>query len=220
MDSERERRSAYEATSETQSRWGGAQRTRALILIPFAAILLLRAMRGDSSAAPMIIGIAIALGIVAFVVLRGRGRTTDLPAGAEWRGSASAQIDDLKASPRLSEFAPAGGLRGAMTGGVGLANGTLTITRSDVSWEPARSAKSAKARGWSLPLSEVVGAEIGAIPGAPSIGALKKVNQGLRLHLNDGSSISFVLMMPRGLDEALARVGIAPRSGSSTGTAF
>ncbi len=68
-------------------------------------------------------------------------------------------------------------------------------------------------------MSEVVGAEVGAIPGAPSMGALKKVNQGLRLHLNDGSSISFVLMMPRGLDEALARVGIAPRSGSGTGTA-
>jgi len=67
-------------------------------------------------------------------------------------------------------------------------------------------------------LSEVVGAEVGAIPGAPSMGALKKVNQGLRLHLNDGSSISFVLMMPRGLDEVLARVGIAPQESAPSGT--
>lgn len=207
----------YQATEETKQRWGGSQRARALIIIPFVVILLISIMNRDTSAAAVLIGVVLALGIVAFVIYRGQGRSGGAAGrtaeGVEWRGSASAQIDDIRASPRLGQFAPAGGVREAMTGGTGLANGTLTISREAVEWTPSRSARWANAQGWSLPLSEVTRAEIGAIPGAPSLGPLAKVNQGLRLHLADGSAVSFVLVMPRGLQEALANVGIAGAAG-------
>lgn len=212
MTRENEPARPYAVSEETMKSRAAQHRRRLLAGGPLAIGLVVVAVSKGGGWDLWIVGILIALVIVGVMLNKAFNRQKNLPPGVLWRGNAGMELDDFRASPSLGAYAP-DSAGAAFLLRTNIAFGFLTLGEDWIAWEPDRTTRKVGAREWRIPRSTVVAAEMGELPGLPSLTRfLKKVNEGLTLWFEDGTSVSFVVTWATGMDTALARMGIPGRT--------
>lgn len=201
----------YDASRETLRRRAAQQRKRMITMGPVALAFVIVAIYKSRAPDLWATGILIALIIVGVILRKAYVRQKNLEPGVLWRGSAGIELEDFHASRYLQGYAPSAGASLVLRTNV--AFGFLTLGEDYVAWEPDRTTRKVGAREWRLPTSLLTAAESGEIPGLPSLTRLlRKVNEGLTLWFEDGSSVSFLVVWGTGLDRALEQLGLPGRA--------
>ena len=183
---------------------------------PIAVVVVASAVSKGGGWGLVTAGLTIAGVIVGVMLYKAYTRQKNLPPGALWRGNAGIELEDFRASPALGAYAP-DSLGADFVLRTNVAFGFLTLEEDWIAWEHDRTTRKVGARDWRIPRSRVVAAELGELPGLPSLTRfLRKVNEGLTLWFDDGSSVTFLVVWAMGIDTALERMGLPGRAATNS----